>query len=329
MIDREQGRLSQGRARDQGAVALVQVGPAVAAARGGTAPLPGPAGRFPQQPFEHLDALWIQVTGTLCNLRCSHCFVACGPDEDRYGFMSRAEVRSRVAEGAGLGAKEFYFTGGEPFLHPEMIEILADTLAFGPCTVLTNGTLFTRPRLEALRRLSDSARYALEIRVSLDGPCAEEHDRFRGEGSFARAVSGLARLAEYELLPIVTATHNTAEDSAALRERYLAMMRATGLPRPRLKLLPMFRLGREVERTRGYDAVESLLDLPAAAFDPARLQCRSCRAVTHRGVYVCPLLVDAESAYMGERLEQALRPFELRHGACSTCYATGMTCGNA
>ena len=312
------------------AVAATAPEPATAAAVHAPLPDTAPAagGRFPLQPLLHLDTLWIQVAGTLCNLRCTHCFVSCGPGDDHHAMMSREEVRAHVADGVRLGVKEFYFTGGEPFLHPQMLEILADTLEHGPCTVLTNGTLFTRERLEALRRLSDSARYALEIRVSLDGHRAEDHDRLRGPGSFARTVSGLARLAEYELLPIVSATESPLEDPAALFESYATMLRAAGLPRPRIKLLPMFRLGREAERTRGYTAAETLLDLPADAFDPARLQCRACRAVTSHGVFVCPLLVDEASARMGDRLEQALGPFELRHGACATCYATGMTCGN-
>jgi sulfatase maturation enzyme AslB (radical SAM superfamily) len=306
--------------------APVAPAPAMSGAAPGRAPAAG--GRYPFQPLLHLDALWIQVAGTVCNLRCTHCFVSCGPGDDRHAFMTRDEVRGHVADAVRLGVKEFYFTGGEPFLHPEITGILADTLASGPCTVLTNGTLFTRLRLEALRRLSDAARYALEIRVSLDGPSAEEHDRFRGAGSFARTVSGLARLAEYELLPLVTATHNTVEDPAALHQRYETMLRAAGLPRPRLKLIPMFRHGREAQRSGGYAPAESLLDLPPAALDPTRLQCHACRAVTSRGVYVCPLLVDEPGGRMGDRLDAALGPFELRHGACSTCYATGMTCGN-
>jgi len=306
------------------------VAPALVPPPGVAVPAPAqfPAERYPEQPFDHLDALWIQVAGTVCNLRCTHCFVSCGPGDDRHALMGRGEVRTRVAEAVRIGVKEFYFTGGEPFLHPEMIEILADTLASGPCTVLTNGTLFTRPRLEALRRLSDEAPYSLEIRVSLDGWNAADHDRFRGAGSFRRALDGLSRLAEYGLLPIVTVTQNTDEDPLEFRERYLALLRDAGLPRPRLKVLPMFLLGREVERTRGYQPDESLLDLPAEAFDPTRLQCHSSRAVTSRGVFVCPLLVDDGSARMGARLEDALRPHRLRHGACSTCYATGMTCGN-
>ncbi|HEY2955584.1 MAG TPA: radical SAM protein [Candidatus Eisenbacteria bacterium] len=311
-----------------GAAAGALPAPAAEAARAAE-PATAAAGPFPMEPLEHLDALWIQVAGTLCNLRCTHCFVSCGPGDDHHALLSREEVRGRVAEAVRLGVKEFYFTGGEPFLHPAMLEILGDTLVYGPCTVLTNGTLFTRGRLEALRRMSDSERYSLEIRVSLDGHRAEDHDRYRGAGSFALALDGLRRLGAHGLLPIVTVTQNTDEDPLAFRERYLAMLRAAGLARPRLKVIPLFLLGRETERTRGYSAAESLRDLPAEAFDPARLQCHSCRAVTSRGVFVCPLLVDEPRARMGERLDQALGPFELAHGACFTCYATGMTCGNA
>jgi len=286
-------------------------------------------GSLPLQPLLHLDSLWIQVAGTLCNLRCTHCFVSAGPGQDRHELMARAEVRAHVADGLALGVKEFYFTGGEPFLHPEMIEILADTLPQGPCTVLTNGTLLTERRLEELRRLGDAARFSLEIRVSLDGHRAEDHDRFRGPGTFARTLEGLLALERHGLLPIVTATQNTDEDPLELRERYVRMLREAGLRRPRLKLLPLFRLGREAARSRGYEPVESLADLPEESFDPARLQCSSCRAVTSHGVFVCPLLVDEPAARMGRVLGEALGRFRLAHGACFTCYVTGMTCGNA
>ncbi|MGH7732043.1 MAG: radical SAM protein [Candidatus Eiseniibacteriota bacterium] len=288
----------------------------------------GPAARFPEQPLEHLDALWIQVAGTLCNLTCAHCFVSCGPHEDRHGMMTRAEVAARVAEALPLGVKEFYFTGGEPFLHPGMLQILADTLVHGPCTVLTNGTLLGERRVGALAALARASRYALEIRVSLDGDRAEVHDAFRGTGSFDRALSGLVTLSRHGFLPIVTVTASAEEDGDAFRERYLAMLRGAGVARPRLKVLPMFRLGREVARTHGYDAAESLADLPPGAFDPHRLQCSSCRAVTSRGVFVCPLLVDEPGGRMGERLDETLGPFTLSHGACYTCHVTGMTCAN-
>ena len=287
-----------------------------------------PHARYPEQPLLHLDTLWIQVAGTLCNLTCTHCFVSCGPGENRHAMMTRDEVRARVAEALPLGVKEFYFTGGEPFLHPELLEILADTLAHGPCTVLTNGTLLGERRVDALADVARASRYALEVRVSLDGDHAERHDAFRGAGSFDRAIAGVALLSRRGLLPIVTVTQVAEEDGERFRERYLAMLRAAGVERPRLKVLPMFQLGREVTRTRAYHAPETLGDLPADAFDPHRLQCSSCRAVTSQGVFVCPLLVDEPGGRMGERLDETLGPFTLSHGACYTCYVTGMTCAN-
>src|SRR5690349_21021374 len=148
------------------------------AGHGSLAPL-----RFPVQPLLHLDSLWIQVAGTLCNLKCTHCFVSSGPGDDHHALMPRAEVARHVADGLGLGVKEIYFTGGEPFVHPEMIAILAETLEVAPATVLTNGTLLPARRIAALRRLSDQARYSLELRVSLDGASAAAHDRLRGAGS--------------------------------------------------------------------------------------------------------------------------------------------------
>jgi uncharacterized Fe-S cluster-containing radical SAM superfamily protein len=284
--------------------------------------------RHPEQPLQHLDALWIQVAGTLCNLRCTHCFVSCGPGEDRHALMSREEVRARVDEALALGVKEFYLTGGEPFVHPQMLEILADTLVQGPSTVLTNGTMLLESTVSSLLDLTVRSRYSLEIRVSLDGYRAEDHDAFRGEGSFQRAITGIQALSRQHLLPIVTVTQNNDEDPQRFRERYLEMLRAAGVPRPRLKVLPMFLLGRETARTRGYQAVETLADLPADAFDPHRLQCASCRAVTSQGVFVCPLLVDEPGGRMGSRIDETLGPFALAHGACYTCYVTGMTCAN-
>jgi uncharacterized Fe-S cluster-containing radical SAM superfamily protein len=287
-----------------------------------------PSHAAPFQPFHHLDALWIQVAGSLCNLTCAHCFVSCGPHEHRHVLLSRAQVRERVAEALALGVKEFYFTGGEPFLHPDLLEILEDTVAHGPATVLTNGTLLTRARLQRWAALARDARYSLELRVSLDGWSAEVHDGIRGPGSFDRALSGLVAASRLGLLPIVTVTRPEELEEVVLRRRYHDLLRRAGIERPRLKILPLFRLGREIERTRPYAVGESLSGLPAEAFDPGRLQCGSCRAVTSRGVFVCPLLVDEPRARMGDRLGEASRAYALVHGACSTCYATGMTCGN-
>jgi AdoMet-dependent heme synthase len=286
------------------------------------------ASKIPLQPLCRLDTLWIQVAGTLCNLACEHCFVSAGPAERRHGLMSRDEVRGHVADAAALGVREFYFTGGEPFLHPELLPILADTLAVGPCTVLTNGLLFTPARLAALRELREGARVAFELRVSLDGADAAAHDALRGPGTFARALEGLRALAAHGFLPIVAITHAVDEPPGEVVTRAAAMLRAAGLERPRVKLLPMLRLGRETRRSGAPGGDETLAgwDLDAEAL--GGLQCATGRAVSTEGVYVCPLLVDEPGARMGARLADARGEYSLAHGACHACHVTGLTCAN-
>ena len=77
----------------------------------------------PLLPFRSLDTVWIQITGTLCNIACRHCFITCGPREDRVPMMETAAVLALLEEAEALGAREYYFTGGEPMLHPDFFAL--------------------------------------------------------------------------------------------------------------------------------------------------------------------------------------------------------------
>src|ERR1700755_2276452 len=105
-------------------------------------PLPTLDAAAPVVPLAHLDELWFQVSGTLCNLTCSHCFISCSPHNHSFGFLDLATVAQHLEESVALGVKEYYFTGGEPSLNPDMVAILELTLRYGPATVLTNATVF-------------------------------------------------------------------------------------------------------------------------------------------------------------------------------------------
>ncbi|SVB80062.1 uncharacterized protein METZ01_LOCUS232916, partial [marine metagenome] len=80
---------------------------------------------IPEVPLKNLETLWLQVGGTLCNLECTHCFISCGPKNDTIAMMSLAQVRKRLEESETLGVKDYYITGGEVFINPEIFEILA------------------------------------------------------------------------------------------------------------------------------------------------------------------------------------------------------------
>jgi hypothetical protein len=107
------------------------------------------------------------------------------------------------------------------------------------------------------------------------------------------------------------------------------VLRAQGYDRPRLKILPTLRIGAEAQRQRGYRDEERVTPEMMAGFDQGLLVCNHSRIITDRGVYVCPILIEAPDARLGTTLEKALTAYPLRHHACYTCYQYGTICANA
>jgi MoaA/NifB/PqqE/SkfB family radical SAM enzyme len=281
----------------------------------------------PHVPLIALDTLWFQVAGTLCNIECTHCFISSSPQNRSHGMLSLADVERRLAEARELGVREYYFTGGEPFMNRDMLAILEVTLRQGPATVLTNGMLL-RPEICArLRELFDASEYSLDIRVSLDGFDPQSHDAIRGRGVWDKVMDGLRNLAAAGLNPVITVTTAAVGiESGDGRSRFLDLIRGFGFARPRLKVLPLFRIGAEEQRTRAYADWERISSEMLQDGDAAKLQCSSCRMVTSKGVYVCPILIEQPEARMGESIGETLRPFPLQYGACHTCWVDGVTC---
>ena len=286
---------------------------------------------LPSISLSHLDHLWFQVGGTLCNLTCHHCFVSCHPKNDSFGFLSLKAVRERLFEAIEFGVKEFYFTGGEPFLNPDMTEILVETLEHGPATVLTNGTVLKDSWLATLREAERRSRYSLEFRVSIDGFDAATNDPIRGEGVFDRAMQGVVKLVENGFLPIITAARTwPLEDELEVVGRFVESLKAVGYDRPRLKVLPTLQLGAEEERSHGYRESERITQEMFEALDRTELVCEHSRVVTDRGVHVCPILIESTDSLLGRTLAEAVeREFTLSQGACYTCYQYGSICSNA
>jgi len=269
------------------------------------------------------------VAGTLCNLTCRHCFISCSPHNRSFGFLDLETVRRHLDESVALGVKEYYFTGGEPFLNPDMTAILELTLHYGPATVLTNGTVFKEEWLDRLARAEAKSPYSLEFRVSIDGFTAAANDPVRGSGTFERAMRGVRQLLAHRFLPIITVTRTRDDqDDAELVAGFLATLRANGYDRPRLKVLPTLRIGAEAQRQRGYRDEERVTPEMMEGFDTGKLVCEHSRIVSDRGVHVCPILVEAPDALLGETLAESLRDYALRHQACYTCYQYGNICSN-
>jgi len=281
----------------------------------------------PQVQLTALDTLWFQVGGTVCNLACTHCLVSASPTNHTHEILSLEAIRPYLDEAARLGVREYYFTGGEPFLNPEMEAILAATLLVGPATVLTNGLLLDRARCGRLMRLARGSEYSLDLRVSVDGYDAASNDPIRGPGTFERIMKGVRNLVDAGINPVITVTEvcsDAATDDG--RRRFLALLTELGIVKPRLKILPVFRIGNEVERGGTYENWQRLGEHDAPDGNWNHLQCSSCRMVTGHGVWVCPILVNEPAGRMGQTLADTLDGFALAHQACWTCHVQGATC---
>jgi pyruvate-formate lyase-activating enzyme len=148
----------------------------------------GPAALHAQDNRPVGSRVWL-YTNFDCNLRCDYCCVRSSPTTPRRA-LGLERVRRIASEAAELGVGEFFVTGGEPFLLPNIGEILRACAAAAPTTVLTNGMLFAGRRLENLRTLP---RERVTLQISLDSPTPERHDRHRGRGTWARAWKGIER----------------------------------------------------------------------------------------------------------------------------------------
>lgn len=285
--------------------------------------------RAPSIKLAHLDNLWFLVTGTLCNLACAHCFNSSGPGVRTFGFLTLERFAQELEIAINCGVKEIFFTGGEPFLHPHLLDMLEISLLHGPTTVLTNATLTTDRVADRLAEIEHDSRYSLEVRVSLDSFDERANDALRGPGVFRKVMKAVALLSQRGILPLVTVVRTWSEaEEPAILPGFVRILQEAGYARPRIKILPALPLGRELVRAPNAHDEPYVTEEMLHGFDLDLLMCSNSRIVTHRGVWVCPLLIEMPDARLGDGLSDSASAYELRHRACYTCYQFGAICGN-
>lgn len=181
--------------------------------------------------LQALRTLWIN-TGSLCNIECRNCYIESSPLNDRLVYITRAEVASFLDEIARekLPTREIGFTGGEPFLNPDIIAMLGDALARGHSVlVLTNAMQpMQRPRvLAGLSNLREAHGDRLLMRVSIDHYGKTLHEEERGADTYDKTVEGIDWLARNGFALALAGRTYWGESEASLRAGYgrLAAMR--------------------------------------------------------------------------------------------------------
>jgi uncharacterized Fe-S cluster-containing radical SAM superfamily protein len=181
--------------------------------------------------LKSLEVLWFN-TGTLCNLTCGHCYIESSPRNERLVYLSTADVALYLDEIAGLrlGTGLIGFTGGEPFMNPEMAEIMELTLSRGfRVLVLTNAMKPMHKMKPALLRLRQRFGDRLQLRVSLDHYGPDVHEAERGRRSWRPTIDGLSWLARNGFAVSVATRRLSGESEAEIRQGFTGLFGELGL----------------------------------------------------------------------------------------------------
>lgn len=280
-----------------------------------------------------LETLWFN-TGTLCNLTCRNCYIESSPRNDRLAYLTCAEMLPYLDEIARekLPTRLIGFTGGEPFMNPNIIGMLKEALARGfHALVLTNAMRPMRKLRVPLLALRDAYGARLTIRVSIDHYTPAVHEAERGRRSWAPAIDGLIWLARNGFSIDIAGRRFTAEPDDAIRAGFARLFAELGVPVDasdpvRLMLFPEMDAARDVP-----EITEACWDILGKS--PQSVMCASSRMVVKRAdadaptVLACTLLAYDRQFELGRMLADAAVPVALNHPHCARfCVLGGAAC---
>ncbi len=280
-----------------------------------------------------LRTLWFN-TGTLCNITCRGCYIESSPRNDRLVYLSRGEAGDFLEEARHdhPGLHEIGFTGGEPFMNPDIIGMIDDALSSGYRTlVLTNAMKPMRHHDGALLDLRSRFANRFAIRVSLDHFTPSGHEQIRGPRSWAPTIEGLRWLAANGFDVAVAARLMGKESDAVMRSGFAALFVQNDIKLDandphRLVLFPEMDESADVP-----EITDRCWDILGKK--PSDVMCASSRMVVKRKgaarpvVVSCTLLPYDDRFELGESLKAANRPVSLNHPHCAKfCVLGGASC---
>ena len=281
------------------------------------------------------QTLWFN-TGTLCNIECVNCYILSSPTNDALVYITADEVNDYLdqLETRNWGVREIAFTGGEPFMNPQMIEITEASLARGyEVLILTNAMLpmMRKKMREGLLRLQAAYPDKLTLRISVDHYSTDLHDAERGKGALDKTITGMKWLSENGFRMAVAGRSVFGASDADSRAGYGAFFAEHGFDidanDPGMTVL-FPEMDESVEVPEITTSCWGILDK-----SPDAVMCASSRMVVKRrgadklAVLACTLLPYSPEFELGETLEEAERDVALNHPHCAKfCVLGGASC---
>lgn len=275
-----------------------------------------------------LRELWFH-TGTACNLSCPFCLEGSKPGDGRLDRMKLVDVKPFIDEAVELGVEQFSFTGGEPFIVKDFVNILRYASSQRPCLVLTNGTDPVIKRMHQIETLSDTS-HPISFRISIDYADEHAHDAGRGAGSFSLAWQGLRELHERGFRVSVARQMKPDEDTQAIDDAFASLFEQNGLPpETTIVTFPDFQLPGSNPKVPF--VTENCMTTYQTEASRRDFMCAFSKMIIKLNgrmrVYACTLVDDDPSYDLGGTLKEAMtRRVMLHHHRCYSCFAFGSSC---
>lgn len=277
---------------------------------------------------DRLRELWIH-TGTACNLSCPFCLEGSHPGDGRIPGMKLKDVYPFIHEALDMGVEQFSFTGGEPFVIKDFVNILDYASRHRPCFVLTNGTDPLLKRTHQVLPLRSNP-YPIRFRVSLDYPDPARHDHDRGQGSFAKALEGIRWLHDHGFEVSIARQMDEDEDAEQVEAAFKVIFRAWSIPED-LAFTAFPDFGTPGSEDGSPEITESCMEKYPTRGSRAHFMCTYTRMLVKKKdkvrVYACTLVDDDTDYDLGGTLRESMDArVMLRHHRCYSCYRFGASC---
>ena len=292
--------------------------------------------RRAQVPLRALETLWFN-TGTLCNLTCGHCYIESSPRNDRLVYLRAAEVAEYLDEIAArsLPTTLIGFTGGEPFMNPELLAMLEDALSRGfEALVLTNAMRPMAKCKQALLRLNSRFGERLTIRVSIDHYGAAVHEAERGQRSWKPTIDGLLWLIRNGFSAHIASRRLSGESETQIRAGFARLFASLDIPMDAddpVRLIVFPEMDTTIDVPEITEACWGILGK-----SPDDVMCASARMVVKRkgaarpAVLACTLLPYDDRFELGATLGEAEGAVPLNHPHCAKfCVLGGGACSRS